>query len=243
MGHYSWLKDIIRRVRIWLMRIRLSNQVELSGQYSNVVIVAPHPDDEVLGCGGLIARLVAEGKAPHVVILTGGEGSLDGCDIEAEDIKHARHELTLAAAHILGLPETNIHTMNYRDGGIAMQDAETERLTALLSELNPDAVFVPHWGEGWPDHVHAAEIVKSVAPKNAAVYEYCVWMWYYNIWRLDWKNAFQLKMTRKEHDDKLAAVDAYIKPVAPSGKPWSGVLPSLFVRANKWNRELYFKVK
>lgn len=37
------------------------------------IIIAPHPDDEVIGCGGLIGRLVAEGKAPHIIVMTGGK--------------------------------------------------------------------------------------------------------------------------------------------------------------------------
>jgi hypothetical protein len=68
-------------------------------------------------------------------------------------------------------------------------------------------------------------------------------MWYYNVWRgLDWKNAFRLNMNDDEHERKLKAMDAYVKPLAPCGKPWSGVLPKLFVEANRWNKELYFKV-
>ena len=67
---------------------------------------------------------------------------------------------------------------------------------------------------------------------------------YYNVWRdLDWKNAAQLCMTPAEHRIKLDAMDAYIRPLAPCGKPWSGVLPKVFVKANKWNRELYFSLK
>jgi hypothetical protein len=52
-----------------------------------VVIIAPHPDDEAIGCGGLIQTLVERGTSPHVIILTGGEGSHRGCcDITAEDL-------------------------------------------------------------------------------------------------------------------------------------------------------------
>ncbi len=74
------------------------------------------------------------------------------------------------------------------------------------------------------------------------VYEYCVWMWYYNVRHLDWRNALTLKMTSEEHRRKLAAVDIYTKALAPCGKPWSGVLPPVFLRANRWHRELYFRV-
>ena len=50
-------------------------------------------------------------------------------------------------------------------------------------------------------------------------------------------------MTPSEHELKMKAMDAYIRPLAPCGNPWSGVLPKVFVDANRWNKELYFKAR
>lgn len=114
---------------------------------------------------GLIAHLVKENKAPHVVIMTGGEGSHHGCcDTSSGDIVAARRRLTRNAAAIVGLPIENIHELNYPDGGISMNNTETDRLKALIDELQPDTILVPHWGEGWSDHIQTAEIVKQIAP-------------------------------------------------------------------------------
>lgn len=211
----------------------------------NILIVAPHPDDEIIGCGGLIARLVKENKAPHVVIMTGGEGSHQGCcNTSSNEIIVARRQLTRNAAAIVGLPIENIHELNYPDGGVSIDNAETNKLKALIDKLHPDTILIPHWGEGWSDHIQTAEIVKQIASNSTNIWMYCVWVWYYNVWRgLDWNNAAQLRMTSAEHHLKLAAMDAYIRPLASCGKPWSGVLPKVFVKANSWNRELYFEVK
>ena len=151
-----------------------------------------------------------ENKAPHVVIMTGGEGSHHGCcDTSSGDIVAARRRLTRNAAAIVGLPIENIHELNYPDGGISMNNTETDRLKALIDELQPDTILVPHWGEGWSDHIQTAEIVKQIAPHSAKLWMYCVWVWYYNVWRdLDWKNAAQLCMTPAEHRIKLDAMDA-----------------------------------
>ena len=119
-----------------------------------------------------------------------------------------------------------------------------KKLRQLVADINPESVFVPHWGEGWPDHINTAKIVRDIAPASAEIWEYCVWMWYYNVWRgLDWHNARRLPMTPEEHALKLKAMDAYVSPLAPCGKPWSGVLPPLFLEANSAKRELYFKVR
>lgn len=241
---FGLIKDFIRYVRLYILHFLNSHrpQLELS---ENTVIIAPHPDDEVIGCAGLIQALVERGTPPHVIILTGGEGSHRGCcDISADEIIEARHQLTIKVAKTLGLQLSNIHYLEYPDGNIAFAHAETEKLKTLLHQLSPNAIFVPHNGEGWSDHVRVAGIIKKLIKQHLVdVYEYCVWMWYYNVWNLDYPNARILKMTPAQHQRKLQAIEQYVTPLAPCGKPWSGVLPKAFLKAARWKRELYFRVK
>ena len=238
------MKDFIRNIHVKWLRWHNCKLQSLE-IYDSILIVAPHPDDEVIGCGGLISRLVAQGNVPQIVVMTGGEGSHRGCcNLSDDKLKEARRKLTRDAMAILGVPDENIHELEFPDGGISAENQQSVALKKLIEQLKPDIVFVPHWGEGWLDHVKTAEIVKDIVPIDTSIYEYCVWMWYYNVWRgLDWKNAFVLKMTPEEHELKLRAMDAYIKPLAPCGRPWSGVLPNVFIKANQWYKELYFKVR
>jgi hypothetical protein len=67
-------------------------------------------------------------------------------------------------------------------------------------------------------------------------------MWYYNVWDFRMKDAFLLRLSEKQHRIKQKAIEQYVTPTAPCGKPWSGVLPKPFLKATKWNKELYFKV-
>ena len=271
------MKDLIRVLRVALLHLIYNIYPSLSLP-KRAVIVAPHPDDEVIGCGGLIQALVERGTPPHVIILTGGEGSHRGCcDISAEELITGRHNLTIKAAETMGLPLSHIHCLQYPDGGVALEHPETERFTALLQDLKPDAIFVPHHGEGWSDHLKVAEIVKALIGmfnenededskqeqrdltkhytlnskqkrsaslnSNPELYSYCVWMWYYNVWDLRMKDAFLLRLTGKQHQLKQKAIGQYVTPLAPCGKPWSGVLPKPFLKATKWDKELYFKVR
>ncbi len=238
------MKSLIRYIRIFILHFLNSNRplLQLSDK---TVIIAPHPDDEVIGCAGLIQALVEHGTPPHVIILTGGEGSHRGCcNTPQETIIAERHQLTIKAAKTLSLPLSNIHCLEYPDGGVAFAHAETEKLKSLLHLLSPNALFVPHSGEGWSDHTSVLGIAKELMKCHVVnIYEYCVWMWYYNVWKLDNKNARILKMTPAQHQRKLQAIEEYTKPLAPCGKPWSGVLPKAFLKAARWNKELYFRVK
>ena len=132
--------------------------------------------------------------------------------------------------------------MNYPDGKIVAEQPETKQLDELLKSISPKVLIVPHRGEGWSDHVQAANIVKDmVADKAVDIYEYCVWMWYYNVWELDYKNARIQKMTHVTQQRKLQAIEHYLAPKAPCGEPWSGILPKPLLKAARWNKELYFK--
>ena len=236
--------DFIRFIRIAILHLLYRCRLSFSLS-DKTVIIAPHPDDEVIGCAGLIQVLVERGIPPHVIVLTGGEGSHRGCcNTPQETIIAERHQLTIKAAKTLGLPLSNIHCLDYPDGGIAFAHAETEKLKVLLHHLSPNAIFVPHNGEGWSDHINVLGIVKELMKCHVVnIYEYCVWMWYYNVWNLDYKNARILKMTMSQHQRKLLAIEQYVTPLAPCRKPWSGVLPKPFLKAARWKRELYFKTK
>ena len=65
------LKDIIRRMRVHIIRMLAAGRGDFPLR-ARTLILAPHPDDEIIGCGGLIARLVELGHTPTVIILSGG---------------------------------------------------------------------------------------------------------------------------------------------------------------------------
>ena len=238
------IKDYIRRLNICYLNLR-SKSKPLIIPKGKVLILAPHPDDEIFGCGGLIARLTGENKHVEIAIVTGG-GASHGwcCDVAASDVIAARRELTLKSAKELGLSSEYIHFLDFEDGHIGKRpESEVLKLRSLIATIKPDTVFVPHRGEGWPDHLAVRELGLDLIPESTAIFEYCVWMWYYRQKHLDWSKASKLKMTQKEHSKKLSAITAYTAACAPCGNPWVGVLPKLFVKANSTDTELYFKTR
>ena len=177
------MKDFIRRIRVLLFRVLFQDSSKLV-MPNSVLIVAPHPDDEVLGCSGLIQRLLNEGKQVDVAILSGGGKSHAGCcKIDESTLIESRRNLSRKAAEILGLSLEHLHFLDYPDGCIAFDCSETDLLKKLIKTLQPKAIFVPHKGEGWSDHLEAGRIVRKLVGEMSGVslYEYCVWFWYYNV--------------------------------------------------------------
>lgn len=109
---------------------------------SPLVILAPHPDDEVFGCGGVLAQAADSGAEVHVVIVTDGE---------AQGEARTRRAEALEAASRLGLPEPRF--WGFPDRQLRPNDEELRsRLEAILVEVRPHAVLVPSTAEIHPDH-------------------------------------------------------------------------------------------
>jgi LmbE family N-acetylglucosaminyl deacetylase len=114
-----------------------------------VLVVAAHPDDEVLGCGGTIARHVAEGDAVHVVFLSDGEGARQGAAPDAtarreDDAATALRILGAAAPIFLGLEDNRLDAY-------ALLDI-VRPLEKVVAALTPDVVYTHHCGDLNIDH-------------------------------------------------------------------------------------------
>lgn len=239
------MKNISRIIRVLIIRflsVIFSSKVNL--EKGKILILAPHPDDEVFGCSGLVQQQIASGREIYIIFMTRGEASHSNCcNIDRELLKRERAKLTDKALSLLGVKQYNISRLSYTDGSLSYSSEETKKLKKSIDQINPDAIFVPHSGEGWNDHIETQNIARElIKDKNIELYAYCVWFWYYNVWDIDWINAFTLSMSKKQLELKNQAIDTYIYAKAACGKPYSGVLPKVFVWANRWNKELYFKL-
>jgi LmbE family N-acetylglucosaminyl deacetylase len=118
------------------------------------LVLAAHPDDEVLGCGGTIARLAAEGHAVSILILANGLTSRPDFDpvrdAPALDRHHARAR---QAGRLLGATEVSL-------GGLPDQKLDTLPLLDItqviereIARVQPEVVFTQHGGDLNMDHV------------------------------------------------------------------------------------------
>jgi LmbE family N-acetylglucosaminyl deacetylase len=249
----SSVRLIVRRLRQDTLRYVASRRGLTFHSQGAILIAAPHPDDEVLGCGGLITRVLSKGGQVSVIVFTGGECSHSSCcSIAGEVVKQARRELTMKAAECLSLAKNNITFLDWGDGQIGRDGPDesshkVEELAGWIARLRPEAVFAPHPFEGWPDHEAAERITRAAMEQSGVVcrlFHYCVWFWFSmplrNALKIYWRKARLLDIA-DVYERKQAAMEAYLKPCAPCGNPWSGVLPRELVRAFRWKKELFFE--
>lgn len=124
----------------------------------SVLVIAPHPDDEVLGCGGTIARHARQGDDVHVLIITRGDPELYPDDDEAairQEVEAAHQVLGVASTHYLDFLAPRLDTV----AGYRLADA----IATHLQRLRPQTVYLPHHGDIHLDHqrVYQATLVAA----------------------------------------------------------------------------------
>jgi len=121
--------------------------------FKKVVVVAAHPDDEVLGCGGTIARLAREGTDIHIVIL--GEGISSRYDRRSQADQRALRKLqrdARAAGTLLGAASMTFEGLpDNRFDELPLLDV-VKRVERRISEVNPETIFTHHPGDLNVDH-------------------------------------------------------------------------------------------
>jgi LmbE family N-acetylglucosaminyl deacetylase len=186
------LKRMSRAARPFL---RSHGLLQVSGVYNRtavvwrpgaerVVVLAPHMDDETIGCGGALALHAQNGAEITVVFLTDGRlGARDIGALWGEERERAQRELietrkreARAALDILGVRHTVC--LDAEDGALAGSKSAAAQLRVVLLERRPELVYLPFWLEAHADH-HAASRVLLDAAEGLALEFRCLG---YEVW-------------------------------------------------------------
>ena len=214
-----------------LLRLPMTDAADLVPAGARAVVVAPHPDDEVLAVGGLLAQLarLAHGRPPvRVIAVTDGTASHPGSgEWSVERLVRERPGESRAALRRLGLAIEPVR-LGLPDGGL-------QPLAALLAErLLPlvgrdDVVFTTWRGDGHPDHEACGHASAFVAARTGArLVEVPVWAWHWAAPadpRVPWERARRLPLDADAARCKRHAVQAFTSQLRPD--PSTGAGPIL----------------
>ena len=112
-----------------------------------ILAIAPHPDDEILGCGGTLARHVRNGDQVYVVIVTRGTPKL----YKDQQIENVRNEAR-AAHGIIGVKETVFLDFHAPELDITSQADISRALSKCIQQFKIDCLYLPHRGDIHHDH-------------------------------------------------------------------------------------------
>ncbi|TBU87108.1 PIG-L deacetylase family protein [Phytopseudomonas dryadis] len=196
---------------------------QLVSPHARAVIVSPHPDDEILGCGGLLQLLAREQRQILLISVTDGSASHKGSRYwTPQRLSVVRPQESADALKRLGLP---LNEMKWVHGGFtdtAVSDQENQLQAFLLTYLQPsDVVFTTWCEDGHGDHEAVGRASLAAARQvGATVHEIPVWTWH---WaspedpRIPWQRARKLHLdkwmlARKRHAVQAFASQLYRDP-------------------------------
>ncbi len=190
--------------------------------WGSAVVVAAHPDDEVLGVGGIMALLAASGARLRLVSVTDGEASHPG-PAGAGPLGRRRTAETAQALRALGAPHTEVVRLRLPDTGVAAHEDELSARLAGLTE-GFDVCLAP-----WDQDVHADHEAAGRAARRASgrTLSYPVWMWHWAVPgdpRVPWGRALRVPLPAREVARKRAAVGCFASQLEDRGAGLGPVL-------------------
>ncbi|MEZ0541276.1 PIG-L deacetylase family protein [Fibrella arboris] len=150
------------------------------------LVLAPHPDDESLGCGGTVALLRQAGFSVHVVFISDGTLSHpNSATYPAARLRDLRESEALDALVELGMTEQQATFMRLPDRNVPTRgsagfDEAVDEIVSILTSFGPTTVLVPFERDPHPDHRATYQLLQGAMARLTApprVLEYLIWLW------------------------------------------------------------------
>lgn len=188
---------------------------------NNILVVAPHADDEILGCGALMAKLTKEGKKVFVLVCSNASVgapelfSKETIDKVRTEARQAHASIGVEKTYFLELPAPALDA--YPGYKISLE------ISKVIAECEPDTVFIPHRGDSHKDHgrIHDATMVACRPRGNYKVKRVYA---YETLSETEWGEPIQSEcfvptkfysFTEDEFAEKLKAMSFFKSQLAP----------------------------
>ena len=150
------------------------------------LVLAPHPDDETLGCGVSILRKVDAGTSVRIIFATDGGASHPGARMNPAELVRRREAEAVTACAALGVERSQLVFLGHPDGRLhRCKDELREQVRRVLREFESDEVLVTSGMDWHRDHRALFEVVTELMASEeirAAVRAYPVWFWSARSW-------------------------------------------------------------
>jgi len=132
----------------------------------NIMVFAPHPDDETFWCGGTIVKKISEGFNVFIVIITDGGKLLErnqrNSNLNSLEIIDIRKKELCNATKLMGVSRENLIFLNYEDGMLYSYITKLNNsIEILLKKYRPVEVFFPYINDGHLDHQVTNSVVSN----------------------------------------------------------------------------------
>ncbi len=129
--------------------------------FKKILVIAAHPDDEMLGCGGTLARLLESGASVTILLLGEGPTARLGCSKEGQDeTRHNAQHSAVKSAEVLGIGDVRFGRLPDNSFDTVPFLSIVQLIEKVADEVKPGLVFTHHAGDLNLDHqlTHKATI-------------------------------------------------------------------------------------
>lgn len=250
------MKELARRSLRQACRIGLlmRSRPLLLAPTDRILVLAPHSDDETLGCGALLASLARAKHYVQIAYFTDSAGSDRRDPVGAATIATVRRMEATQAMNSIGIAANSLHWLGAPDGRLKDLTADErahwrQRLAGLLTQVQPAAVLLPSRHDGSSEHEAMFHLVAAVVPElplAPRVLEFPVWSWWNPrfLWRQVgqvgrvWRHPVAGAAVQKQA--MLACYQSQVSPPSPSAPP---PLSAEFLAAFATSHEFFFETK
>jgi LmbE family N-acetylglucosaminyl deacetylase len=171
---------------------------------ARILVIAPHPDDEILGCGGTIGKFIQNGSHIKTLFLT--DGSHGNNTIEQQFLVNLRKLEAKAGLKILG--SDDLEFFNFKDSELRATRETIRMMLSLIEDYHPEIIFLPFFLDNHPDHKESAVIAAHALNRyKVPVVCYC-----YEVWTALFPNVL-IDITDMM-DKKIRAIEAHESQVS-----------------------------
>ncbi len=169
-----------------LLSAPLLNASGLAQDIGRTLIVAPHPDDEALGCGGLIALLNSQDAEVHIVFVTNGGASHPNSNAYSTfKLQELRKLEAISSCLSLGVRKDNIHFMELKDSKLhELKEYDksefSKRLNSIFKSCHFDSIVVTWRRDAHSDHRETYKLCQTFIKqlkRPIQIIEYPIWLW------------------------------------------------------------------
>ena len=181
---------------------------------TNAVVLAPHPDDEVLALGGTMQLLAHRGCDVSIVAITDGEASHPlARNVTRDQLAAIRAREREAALHRLGLA-IRVTRLHVADGGVARETHLADWLEPLLAKASH--CFAPWELDGHPDHdATGRAAIAACSRLGIELIRYPIWAWHWATNEMPWSRARRIELDGDAWTHKCGAIEAYRSQLSP----------------------------
>lgn len=217
-------------------------------QVDRLIVLAAHPDDEILGAGGMMIAAAAAGIEVVPVCLSDGSGSHpQSPTLSPEELGLRRHDELDAATKALGISTSR--WADLKDGSL---EREYAAITAIIEDVcdersDGSTGLLTVWeGDGHPDHQAVGRCAREVAVRRGLeLWQYPIWMWH---WAtpgdpsIPWDRIGRHRLSATALATKRNAIRAFetqINPLSPDPADQPVLLPHILERLTRTHEYVF----